>query len=85
MSTENVIPLRPVGCRFDEIYDGMQAELNALRCAIAALQETDWERDECSTAGVLLLVRTFKALDELHAELAEVWERVKVEHEGAQP
>jgi hypothetical protein len=75
MSTDNVTPIRPAGPvqdRFDDIYDSMQAQLNALRCVLAVLDTAETvDEDEDLAAARGLFHQTFRELDDLHSELAE--------------
>jgi|GEM_PF-4512717 len=74
--SEKVTPIRtgsayPSGDQFDRIYDGIQAQLDALCCVRAVLFAADIEADEDLTAARALLHRTFHELNRLHYELGE--------------
>lgn len=76
MATDNVTPIRPdppEPDQFDRIYDGMQGQLDALRCVHAVLSFSgDVDDDEELAAARSLLHRSFRELDRLHSEL-EKW------------
>jgi hypothetical protein len=74
--SDNVTPIRPdppqPDDRFDRIYDGMQAQLDALRCASAVFAESgEVDCEEDLSAANSLLRRTILELDRLHTELAD--------------
>jgi hypothetical protein len=78
MSDDNVTPIRPTAPelpgpdQFDRVYDGIQAQLDALRCASAVFAESgEVDCEEDLAAANSLLHRTILELDRLHNELAE--------------
>jgi hypothetical protein len=78
MATDNVTPIRPTPPtppepdQFDRIHDGMQAQLDAVRCVETVLtSSTDIDVDEELAAARSLLHRAFRELDRLHTELEE--------------
>ena len=65
---------------FDRVYDQMQDELCALDCAIRTIEANDWEASEWLSSALVLLRRTYKALDLLHTKLGNDF----APHAGAQ-
>jgi hypothetical protein len=69
----NVTPIRPGASApdpFDDLYDRMQAQLDALHCVVRTMERSDWETDEDLCAALALLRRTYGKLDALHADFA---------------
>jgi hypothetical protein len=59
--------------RFDDLYDRMQAQLNALRCVGSALDTPAIDGDEDLVAARGLFHQTFRELDRLHSEFETWW------------
>jgi hypothetical protein len=76
MPTDDVTPIQPTdpepSGQFEDIYDRMQDQLEALCCVRTAFDTAAIEADEDLMAARGLLHRTYRELDRLHTEL-EVW------------
>jgi len=68
-----VTPIRPqaaAGVQFDALYDRMQEQLDALRCALSTLEAYEARADDGLGAAIGLFSRTYQALNMLHDDLA---------------